>query len=214
MKRFALIVFVSILAAVVQAQAQAPAGTTAAPSAAGQKAPAAPSAPPVPGNKVAVIDFRSALMDSDPGKAAQQQYEKEIAGERAKVDKLQKEYDELQAKLQSAKTDTEKSNLNRDIQTKTRDAQRAADDAQQLSQELQDRLLPPVAAMVNKAVDEYAKENNLAIVLDPRTDPTNIIYSSIALDITSEIMRRMNAEYAKNPKIAAPAAAPAAPATK
>lgn len=150
-------------------------------------------------------------MDSDAGKVAQQQYEKEIASERAKVDKLQKEYDELQAKLQSAKTDAEKSELNRQIQTTTRDAQRAADDAQQLSQELQDKLLPPVAAMVNKAVEEYSKENNLAIVFDPRTDPTNIIYSSIALDITSEVMRRINAEYAKNPKAAAPATSPAAP---
>ena len=211
MKRFALTVFVSILTgAIAQAQTPAPApSTTAAPAANA----AAPKPAPVPGNKVAVIDFRSALMDSDAGKTAQQQYEKEITTEKAKVEKVQKEYDELQTKLQNAKTDAEKSTVNRDIEVKTREAQRAQEDAQRISQELQDKLLPPVAAMVNKAVEEYAKENSLAVVLDPRTDPTNIIYASIALDITSEVMRRMNAEYAKNPKAAAPAAgAPATPA--
>jgi outer membrane protein len=210
MKRFALTELVWILAgAAAQAQAQAPAGTPPVPPA---PSAAAPKAPPVPGNKVAVIDFRSALMDSDPGKAAQLQYEKEIAGERGKVDKLEKEFNELQAKLQNAKTDAEKSTINRDIQSKTVEAQRAQQDAQRISEELQEKLLPPVAAMVNKAVEEYAKENNLAIVFDPRTDPTNIIYNSIALDITSEIIRRINAEYAKNPKAAAPATTPAAPA--
>jgi outer membrane protein len=183
---------------------------TATPVANTNKPPAAPAAPPVPGSKVAVIDFRSALMDSDAGKAAQLQYEKEIAGEKGKVEKLQKEFEDLQAKLAAAKTDAEKSTLNRDIQTKTRDLQRAQDDAQQISTELQEKLLPPVAALVNKHVEEYAKENGLALVLDPRTDPSNVIYASLAMDITSEVMRRMNAEYAKNPKVTAPAAGSAA----
>jgi len=197
MKRFALTVLVLILVGAV-AQAQTPAAP-----------PKAPAIPPVPGSKIATIDFRTALMESDPGKVAQQEYEKGIGGEKSKFDKLSKEMDELQTKLQNAKTETEKSTLNKDIERKTRDAQIAQEDAQRLSQDLQDKLLPPVATRVNKAVEDYSKENNLALVLDPRTDPSNIIWNNPAMDITSEIMRRMNAEYAKEPKAAATPAAPA-----
>ena len=202
MKRLVLTVFVSLLAGGL-ALAQAP----AAPAASTAK----PATPPVPGNRIAVIDFRSALMDSDAGKIAQQQYEKEITPEKTKVEKLQREFDELQTKLQNAKTDDEKRTITRDINNKTTEAQRAQDDAQRISQELQDKLLPPVATMVNKAVEEYSKENNLAVVFDPRTDPSNIIYTGPALDITAEVMRRMNAELAKNPKAATPSAVPAPP---
>jgi hypothetical protein len=61
-------------------------------------------------------------------------------------------------------------------------------------------------------VDEYAKENNLAIVLDPTTQDTNIVFAARNSDITTEIIRRVDAAYAKDPKIIAPgAAAPAAP---
>ena len=63
--------------------------------------------------------------------------------------------------------------------------------------------------MVNKIVAKYAEANNLAVVFDPNTEPTNIVFANKAADITTEIMRAMNEEYAKDPKLAAPANAPA-----
>jgi Skp family chaperone for outer membrane proteins len=62
---------------------------------------------------------------------------------------------------------------------------------------ISNRLLPPVAELVNRMVAEYAKENNLALVVDPSVDPSNIVYANKAADITWEIMRRMNAESEK-----------------
>ena len=86
------------------------------------------------------------------------------------------------------------------------------EDAQRTSEDLQEKYLPPVATLINKTVDEYSRENNLAIVFDPRTEPSNIVFVHVASDITAEIIRRMNAAYAKDPKLIAPSAAAASPA--
>jgi len=207
MKRINLVVLILALAGVVvEARAQAPAAAAPAASA------AVPKPPAVPGNKVAVIDFLRALTESDPGKAAQVTFDKQIAPEQAKMEKLSKEITDLQTKLQNAKTDTEKSTLNRDLEAKGREGQRIQEDAGRMGDELKNSLLPPIAKMVNLAVEEYAKANALALVLDPTTDPSNIVYANTATDITAEIMRSVNAAYAKNPKLADPVAPPAAPA--
>ncbi len=205
MKRLPLVVLLLILASVAPAvQAQTPAAPAAS--------AAAPKPPAVPGNKVAIIDFLRALTESNPGKAAQVKFDKEISPETAKLENLSKEISDLQTKRQNAKTDAEKSAIDKDLEAKNRDGQRIQEDATRLSEDLKDRLLPPIANMVNKAVDEYARANGLALVLDPTTDPSNIVYANTAMDITSEIMRSVNAAYEKDPKLAEPAAAaPAIP---
>jgi Skp family chaperone for outer membrane proteins len=207
MKRLPLILLVLVLAGVVvEARAQAPAAAAPAASA------AVPKPPAVPGNKIAIIDFLRALTESDPGKSAQTKFDKEIAPEQAKMEKLSKDISDLQTKRQNAKTDAEKSVIDKDLQDKSREGQRIQEDAGRKGDDLKDRLLPPIAKMVNTAVDEYAKANGLALVLDPTTDPSNIVYANTAMDITPEIMRAVNAAYAKDPKLADPAPAPPAPA--
>ena len=189
------------------AWAQAPAA--AAPAA----STAVPKPPAVPGNKLAIIDFLRALTESDPGKSAQTRFDKEIKPEQDKMEKLAKDIGDLQTKRQAAKTDAEKSAIDRDLEAKSREGQRIQEDAGRMGDELKDKLLPPIAKMVNTCVDEYSKANSLALVLDPTTDPSNIVYANTAMDITAETMRCVNSAYAKDPKLADPIPAPAAPAT-
>jgi outer membrane protein len=189
----------------VQLWAQAPAAAAPAASAAVPKPPAAP------GNKLALIDFLRAITESNPGKEAQTKFDKAIKPEQEKMEKLAKEISDIQTKRQNAKTDAEKSALDKELQDKGRDGQRIQEDAQRMGDELKDKLLPPIAKMVQTAVDEYSKANGLAVVLDPTTDPSNIVFGDPALEITSEIMRAVNAAYAKDPKLADPLPAPATP---
>ena len=210
MKRFTLVVLLLIGASVAaQAQAQTPPAPTPRPPAATSQAPAAP---PKPGTKIGVILFQDAVLDSDAGKAAVAEIEKQMNPIKTQLEKLSKEMQDLQTKLQNAKTETEQAPIRRDMDAKQRDGQRAQDDGQRLSQDLQGKYLQPVALLVNKMVDEYAKENDLAIVVDPATENSNIIFASKTSDITNEVIRRMNTAYAKDPKITAPGTGPAAPA--
>ena len=202
MKRFTLVVLF-LIAGAFAALAQNP-----APPAAGA---AAQTAAPVPGSKFAVIDFEAAIFDSDAGKAALKNIEDGLKDVKDKFEKLSKEVSELQEKLKNAKTDAEKSPINRDIEARATEAKRLQEDGQRLSEELQSRHLPPVAELIRKMVDEYSKENNLAIVIDPTTEGGNIVFAAKTSDITLEVIRRANAAYSKDPKITAPGTAPAAP---
>jgi len=214
MKRFTLVALFLILAcAAAQAQAPpaAPAATRPANTAAATQTPATP---PKPGTKIAVIIFQDTVLDSDAGKAAIAVIEKQMEPMRTQLDKLSKEMQDLQAKLQAAKTDAEKLQLQNDIKAKGVEGQRVTEDAQRKSDELQQIHLQPVGILANKLIEEYAKENDIAIVVDPATQQSNIIFAAKTSDITNEIIRRMNTAYAKDPKITAPGtAAAAAPAT-
>lgn len=202
MKRLSSIVLLLFIGALA-AQAQNPPAAGAAP---GQ------TTAPKPGTGVVVIDFNSALFDSEPGKAAVKDIEKGLEDTKTKFEKLQKDLTDLQTKLQNAKTDAEKAPITRDMDARTTEAKRLQEDGQRLSDDLQQKYLPPVAELIRKMVDEYAKENNLALVLDPTTDGTNIVFAAKTSDITTEIIRRANAAYAKDPKVIAPGTAvPAVP---
>src|SRR5688572_32999483 len=114
MKRFTLVALFLILAGAA-AQAQAP---PAAPAATPRSAnPAAatqtPATPPKPGTKIAVIIFQDTVLDSDAGKAAIAVIEKQMEPMKTQLDKLSKEVQEMQAKLQAAKTDAEKAPIAR-----------------------------------------------------------------------------------------------------
>jgi outer membrane protein len=202
-------ILVSVTAQAAQTPPPAPSPRQSTPS-----VPSVPAVPPVPGTKIAVIDFEQAVLESDAGKAATAAFNKEMEPEKARFEKLEKEVNDLQKKLQDAKTDAEKDPFRRELDLKNKEAQRIQEDAQQKSNDLRQKLLGPIAQLVNRVVDQYAKANNLAVVFDPNTQPTNIIFASKAADITAEIMRMMNEEFAKNPKLTAPAAsnAPAASA--
>ena len=208
MRRFVLVGFLlTLFSSMALAQAQTP----AAPST--RVASTIPQVPAVPGTKIAVIDFEMVVLESDAGKAATGEFNKQMEPEKARFDKLEKEIQDLQKKAAEAKTDAEKTQLRNELDSKNREGQRTQEDAARKAEDLRNKLLAPIAAAVNRMVDRYAKANNLAVVFDPNTEPTNIIFANKAADITSDVMRILNEEYAKDPKLTPPAATtPAAPA--
>jgi outer membrane protein len=208
MRRFLSVgLMLTMISAVALAQTQTPVAPAPRPAA------ATPATPASPGTKIAVISFEQAILESDAGKAATSQYNKEIEPEKAKFEKVAKEVDDLQKKLQDAKTEAEKGPIRSELDSKTREAQFVQETAQRKSDELKQKLLSPIALLANRVIDQYARANNLAIVFDPSTEQSNIVFANKASDITSEVIRGMNEEFAKDPKLTAPAAsAPAAPA--
>ena len=202
----------------VVAHAQTPPPPAAPAAAPRQTAPAAsvPATPPNPGTKIGIMIFQDAVFDSDAGKAAVAAIQKLIDPSKTALEKLSKEMQDLQTKLQNSKVETEQAQIRKEIDAKSVEGKRVQEDAERLSADLQAKHLQPVAMLVNKIVDEYAKANNLAVVIDPSTENSNIIFAAKSSDITNEVIRGMNAAYQKDPKITAPGtlrggAAPNAP---
>ena len=72
-------------------------------------------------------------------------------------------------------------------------------------QELQQTLLRPIAERLQKVLEAYASEMGYSAVLDAMT----VVWAAPTADITTEIIRRIDADVAASP---APAAAPRAAA--
>jgi Skp family chaperone for outer membrane proteins len=161
-----------------------------------------------PTAKIAIIDFQAALAGNTMGKKAQDQLAAAVNTKQQDMEKTQKSLEDAQNKLRTqanALSEDAKANLSRDIDRMTTDLQRKNDDAQKELQELQQNLLRPIAERLQKVLDAYASEMGYSAVLDAMT----VVWAAPASDITTEIIRRIDADVAASP---APAAAPKAAA--
>jgi len=159
---------------------------------------------PAAGSKVAVIDFQGALAGNAMGKKAQEQLGAEVNKRQADMERTQKSLEDAQTKLRTqdkALSDAAKADLGRDIDRLTTDLQRKNDDAQKELQDLQQQLLRPIAERLQKVLDAYASEMGYAVVLDAMS----VVWRADAADITTEIIRRIDADVTATAKPAAPA---------
>jgi len=192
MRKISIVILVaSLLPAAVFAQAQAPA-----------------AGGPVAG-RVAVVDFQKAVVDNAEGKKAQEKYMAELAKRQKDFEEKQKAMVDAQTKLQNGdKTlnDTAKTDLAKQIDKMNTELQRMNDDAQKDLPDLQQQLFRPIAEKAQEAVRTYSAENGFSVVFDTSSQASSIIYNQDIADITTEIIRRIDAAAAKGP--ATPAAAP------
>ncbi|HYR87309.1 MAG TPA: OmpH family outer membrane protein [Terriglobia bacterium] len=214
MTRQFLVVLILLMlpaALLAQAPAQAPAAPPQAPPAAAPR-PAAPAAAATGASKVAVVDFQRALTENVEGKKAQESFLAEITKRQGDFDKKQKSLDDAQNKLRTQGTvldDTAKANLSKTIDQTTTELNRMNEDAQKELGDLQQKLFRPIAERTQKVLQAYASETGFGVVFDVSSQANSIIYYPDVADITTEIIRRVDAEAARP----APAR-PAEPAKK
>lgn len=212
MKRFAaVVVFSAVLAAspvFAQAAPQAPAPAPAA------QAPATP-APPKPfpeGAKVAYVVLQRIANESADGRVATTRIQALQQKKSAELNEKNKELQTLQAKLEkegpvmsvAAQGDLQKQieKANVEIQRFTQDAQAEVQELQQqLQAEFQQRLEPVLAAV--------AEEKGLQFVFNG--PDAGLVWADSALDISLDVIRKLDAASSKPP---AAAAKPVPPATK
>src|SRR5262249_26376483 len=196
MRKFGLVVFSGLLL---------PAGLFA-------QAPAAGAAP---SGRVAVVDFQKAVTENADGKKAQEKFLAEFNKRQKDFEEKQKSLADSQTKLQNgtnALSDTAKADLSKTIDKLNTELQRMNDDAQKDLGDLQQQLFRPIAEKAQDAVKSYSTENGFAVVFDVSSQANSIIYRDDIADITTEIIRRIDAAPPKAP--AAPATAPKADPTK
>ncbi|MCI0417660.1 MAG: OmpH family outer membrane protein [Acidobacteria bacterium] len=159
--------------------------------------------------KIGVLSVLKAISECSEGKQALGDFQKKADAKRDELEKKNNEIQELQKQLQSqARTlnDDSRAALAKSIDSKTTELQRAQDDAQKEFGQLQNEILGRIGNKVAPHVQKYAKENNFTIIVDSSNQNSQVIYSDPAIDITDEIIKRVDA--AQTPAAATPAAKP------
>ena len=171
---------------------------------------------------MAVVDLQKAITENAEGKKAQEKFMAEFTKKQQEFDSKQKALAEAQTKLQSgdkAMSETAKADLAKSIDKMNTELQRMNDDAQKELPDLQQTLFKPIAEKTQEVLKAYSTENGFAVVFDVSSQASSIIYVQDVADITTEIIRRVDAAPPTKPATsAAPPkstpAAPAAPAVK
>ncbi len=152
--------------------------------------------------KIAVVDQNAAMEDNEEGKAILSNLNKDVDERRKVLDAKQKEFAAAQAdfeKQAAVMNDQTKAAKEAELQKKFEELQGLA---QQSDQEVGNRLAEArkaIEAKVHAVVKEIAEADGFTVVLDARA----VIYSSNALDITNEVIRKYNARFPyKGPKAA------------
>jgi len=209
----ATLVAVATLAAVafpaLAQQQQRPAPVQPAPQRPAQAQPEqrAPRPLPAKGTSAVVIDIALVARESVAARAMRSQVERQQAALRADEEKTDKDLRTAEQELVQQRTILAPEAFNQ----RRRDFERRVNEAQQSSQSKRRDLEEAFASAqrrievaMNEIVIEIAKENEYKVVL-PRAV---IVASHDAVDITDEVLQRLNRKVPSVP-LALPAAAPA-----
>jgi Skp family chaperone for outer membrane proteins len=158
-------------------------------------------------SKVAVVDFNRVVTESADGKKAVTEFSAEMSKLESGLQSLQKQIADDEEKLrtgQNVLSDAAKAELARKIDANNTKLTRDNEDAQKDAAAAQNRLFGPVAQLANSILQAYAKEAGYAVVFDSSSQGSAIIFVNEVADITTEVIRRVDAAAEKT-------AAPAAP---
>jgi Skp family chaperone for outer membrane proteins len=158
-----------------------------------------------------VIDFNSAVIGNAEGKVAYGKFQEAVGEKQKGLAEKQKSLQAIQDKLRTQDktlSDDAKANYNKQVDLINTDLTRMNEDAQRDLGEMQQQLFAPIAGRVRSVMEGYAKEMGFALVFDTSTQNSNMVYWDPVADITTEVIRRVDADAAKNPTRPAPAGAP------
>jgi outer membrane protein len=153
--------------------------------------------------KVAVVDFNRAVTDNSEGKKAVATFNTDMTKLQSEFQALQESVQKMEAQLRTADkalSDATKATLTKQLETANVELNRKNEDAQKTMGDRQNELFGPVAQRAKVVLDAYAKEMGYAIVFDMSNQQNNnIIYNDEVAEITTEIIRRIDADFAKTP---------------
>ncbi|MBZ5536938.1 MAG: OmpH family outer membrane protein [Acidobacteriia bacterium] len=161
-------------------------------------------------SRVGVINMQTAILESVEGKKAADTLKTKYDAKAAELEKKKKEIEDLTAELKrqeknlSEEAQTQKSKL---IDAKQKELTRAGEDAGNEFKQLQDETINTIGNKILRVIQSYAAEQNFSLVIDSSSAQGGVLYFSPTTDITTEIVRRFDAQSssASAPKPAAPA---------
>jgi len=218
MKRFATAAPLALALSAAPAFAQAPApAAPATPAAPTQAAPAAAAPAPAPfpaGAKIAFIDFQRVAAESVEGQISTVKINALVTKKQTEGQEKAKALQANQQKLAQTggvMSDAARSALEKEIERQTREGERFQQDAQAEINELQQELQLDFQKKILPLVQQVREERGLHLLLS-RAD-AGIVSWDPGIDVTADVIKKLDAITPKGSVPAAPAAArPPAPA--
>jgi outer membrane protein len=159
--------------------------------------------------RIATVDFERLVVGSAAGQKAANEWNTKYAEAQQRLQARQREIEDDQNKLRTQSnvlSEAARAELTRGIERKTTELNRLSEDAQREMEELRARLLQPITETAQRTLQAYVNEKGFTLVIDTSNPGANIIHVNETLDITNDVIQRVDAAA---PAPAAPAAAPA-----
>ncbi len=169
--------------------------------------------------KVAIINIQGAIIATKDGARAratiQQKFEPRFKQLEAQNNEIQKLRNQLSTLANTASQEV-RDKISREIDDKQKKLQWDSEDLQGDLQQEEGKLVNEIGQRMMQIIDEYAKQQGFALVLDVSSQQSPVLWAANGIDITQQIVelydKRFGAGEAPAAKPAAGAAAPAAPA--
>ncbi|HTP69652.1 MAG TPA: OmpH family outer membrane protein [Dongiaceae bacterium] len=160
-------------------------------------------------SKVGVISMQGAIMATAEGKQASAELQSRFAARSTELQNLQKQLQDLQAKMQSPTTsDQEKGKAQADGErlnrAYTRKQQYFQDDLTNAQQEIGGN----IGRQLLDVISQYARDNGYTVILDTSAQQTPVVWVAAQVDVTQEVVKLFDQKHPAKAE-----AVPAKPAT-
>ena len=141
------------------------------------------------GSKVAIVDLRRILMESEKGKKANTEMQAEFEKRKKAIEKLQEQGIALQNELQTQGpllSASAREKKEEELRTRGKEIQRRMADYEEEIKRLDQRLTEDILKGVSGIIEDHAKKNKIDVILDTTTSKP--VYFDKAIDITDAII--------------------------
>lgn len=140
--------------------------------------------------KIAVIDFQTALLNTEDMKKESAELEARYQGRQDEIATISSELEEIQSKLQSAQG-AEAARLQTDGQRKQRTAQRLSEDLQSDVEFDRQNILASASARMRDIIRDLRMEKQLDMIVDAG----GVLAHNALIDLTAEATQAYNAKH-------------------
>ncbi len=143
-------------------------------------------------SKIAVISMQQAILDTAEVKKAATELEAKYKPRQAELDKLRKDLEEIQTKLQGGKvTPQEQSDLTQQGQRKQRDLQRMSQDLQEEVDNVRNEVLQSSGRKMQEVVRKLADERGVDMIVEA----SSTLFVKPTLDLTKDAVAAFDKAY-------------------
>ena len=167
--------------------------------------------------KIGVLNVFRVIAECADGKQANEDYQRKFEARREELAKKQRELQELQQQLQSQSrtlNDESRAALSKSVDAKTTELKRSQEDSDKEFTELRNQIFNRIGNKLGPIVQQYAKEYGYTFILDSSTQANQVVYSDPSIEITDDVIKRLDASQVSSKTEAPTGLKPAGPSDK